>query len=110
MLKFWKKKATEASFPPSDLTWDEAATQLLARAVVQAPVPALLRQRLQRELKSAAEAVTQAAGRTRVTTEDLVAGIMAKMPEKLRAQFEEAAEGGPEQLRKLMGNIKNSNL
>lgn len=73
---------------PTKLTWSSQATQALDMALKQAPVPKLLKGKLRKELISAAEAHATQAGHSEVTAEDLVNGLMAKIPENMRGQVE----------------------
>ena len=76
MFKLWgDKKQSEAA-----VTWSSEATQALEMALAQAPVPALLKGKVRSELTKAAESATKSAGRSQVTPEDLVNGMMAKLP------------------------------
>ncbi len=106
MFPFWQKKSSSDSPAESNLTWDESATKALAQAVGQAPVPGIMKQRVKRELEQAAEEYARKAGKTTVSAEDLMQGIMAKLPEGMRAKVEDAAKQGPEGLKKLQDDLK----
>jgi len=106
MLNFWKKKNTESTPQRDGLTWSDAARAGLEQALAQAPVPALLKNRVRGELKSAAEATAQAAGRSEVTPQDLMEGMLSKMPAAMRNQVETAMKGGPEALNDLQKRLQ----
>ena len=89
---FFKKKTpkpTESSAP--NLTWQPQATQALKLALKQAPVPSLMKGQVEKELKKAAEEAAQKDNRTEVTAEDLMNGLMAKLPPNLRAKAQQMA-------------------
>ncbi len=114
MFSFWQKKSSNkrkseenSHNAPSDaLTWDASATKALAQAVGQAPVPSIMKQRVQRELAQAAEEHARNAGKTTVSAEDLMQGIMARLPEGMRKKVEDAAKSGPDGLKKLQDELK----
>lgn len=117
MLNFWKKKKNtnedgangDEATPQAGsgtLTWNAQASQALDQAVAQSPVPGMLKGRLKKELSKAAEAETTKAGRTEVTAEDLMTGLMSKLPAHMRSQIEEAAKQGPEGLKNLEKKLK----
>jgi hypothetical protein len=106
MFSFWQKKSSNKSEDGANLTWDDSATKALAQAVGQAPVPGIMKQRVKRELEQAAEEYARKAGKTTVSAEDLMQGIMAKLPEGMRAKVEDAAKEGPEGLKKLQDELK----
>ena len=103
MFSFWQKKSSNES---TSLTWDAAATKALAQAVGQAPVPGIMKQRVQRELAQAAEEHARNAGKTTVSAEDLMQGIMSRLPEGMRSKIENAAKEGPDGLKKLQDELK----
>lgn len=112
MLNFWKKKNKESSsgstHGANELSWSSEASAGLDQALAQAPVPALLKNKVRGELKGAAEAVTRTAGRTEVTPQDLMAGMLSKMPASMRSKVEAAMKEGPAGLEKLQNDLKNS--
>lgn len=89
----------------SKMPWDDTATQALEHAVQQAPIPALLRSTVKNELTQAAEAHAREHGRTTVTAEDLMQGLLAKMPAAMRAKAEQAIQQGPGALGKLKDEL-----
>ena len=103
MFNFRKKEKKEKNEDNSStsLTWDATATQALEQAMNQAPVPKMLKGKVKNELKKAAENVAQAANRTTVTAEDLMQGMLAKMPANMRNKVEDAMQKGPEGLESL---------
>jgi len=108
MFSFWQKKSTNQSEDKdtSALTWEDGATKALAQAVGQAPVPGIMKQRVKRELEQAAEEHARKSGKTTVSAEDLMQGIMSRLPEGMRAKVEDAAKQGPEGLKKLQDELK----
>ncbi|MGH9857830.1 MAG: PCP reductase family protein [Acidobacteriota bacterium] len=116
MLTFWKKKkqAPSPSSPEKDnstvpggnLPWNTAAKQAMDQATSSAPVPAMLKGRLKKELRKAAEDAARTAGHTEVTAEDLMHGLMSRLPENMRGQFEDAIKQGPEGLKNLEKRLK----
>lgn len=114
MVAFWnkkKKEKTETSIvdAPADtsvvqneeLTWDDRASQALEQAAAQAPVPSIMKKKIRNELKKAAEEFTKKDNRTTVSPEDLMQGLMSKLPANMRGKIENAAKEGPEGLKKL---------
>ncbi len=99
MFNFKKKEKKDDT--NTSLTWDATATQALEQAISQAPVPKMLKGKVKNELKKAAENVAQAANRTTVTAEDLMHGMLAKMPANMRSKVEDAMQQGPEGLKNL---------
>jgi len=108
LQNFWKKKNSQNS--PSDdkevvkggkLTWTKEAQQALEQSVSKAPVPKLLKNRMKKELQKAAEEVTRKAGQTEVTAEDLMHGLLAKLPPGMKHQIQQAAKQGPAGLKAL---------
>ena len=100
---FGEKKNDEAA----SLTWDQAAEAALEQAISQAPVPGMLRGRVKSELKKAAEEHARQQGHTNVTAEDLMNGMLAKLPANMKAKVEEAMKQGPrglEDLKKDLGS------
>lgn len=89
----------------SEMPWDNTATRALEHAIKQAPIPTLLRATVKSQLKRAAEAHAREHGRTTVTAEDLMQGLLAKMPAAMRAKVEEAIQQGPDALGKLKNEL-----
>jgi hypothetical protein len=106
MFSFWQKKSSNQNEGETALTWEDSATKALAQAVGQAPVPGIMKQRVKRELEQAAEAHARKAGKSTVSAEDLMQGIMARLPEGMRSKIEDAAKQGPEGLKKLQDELK----
>ena len=116
MFSFWKKESKESSKPVSnskiakpatgELSWDKSAIQALAQAVSQAPVPSMMKQRVKQELSSAAEEAARKAGKTTVTAQHLMAGILSRLPDNMRKKVEDAAKQGPAGLKKLQDELK----
>jgi len=104
MFGFGKKKQTQAQ--PDSLTWDDQARAALAQSIKQAPVPKLLKGKVKQELKQAAEEVTRKDNRTQVTAQDLMAGMLSKMPTAMRSKVERAAQQGPQGLKNLEKELK----
>lgn len=94
--------------PPASgaFTWDDQARQGVEQALQQAPVPKLLKGRVKKELKKAAEEAATKAGRTNVTIHDVMNGMLAKMPPHMRAQVEKAMQGGPDEVKKLQRRFR----
>jgi len=109
MFKLWKKhnKKEESEKSSAVLTWTADASKALEQSVAQAPVPGMLKGRVKNELKEAAEQVASAAGHTEVTAEDLMNGLMSKLPAGMRSQVEQAAKQGPEGLKNLEKKLRN---
>lgn len=103
-MAFWHKKKKDDA--PARLQWMPDASAGIEQALAQAPVPKMLRGRVKRELESAAEGAARAAGRDRVTMEDVMAGMLAKMPANMREQVEQAMQQGPEGLKNLQKRFK----
>ncbi len=89
------------------LAWDEAAKKSIEQAMANAPVPRLLRGRVMQGLIQAAEEKATEAGRDTVTAEDVVAGLLAKMPPALRDKVSQAIQKGPEGLKNLEQELRN---
>ncbi len=110
MFQFWKKKEkngdTQNNQKKSALTWNASAIAALAQAVSQAPVPSIMKGRIKSELSKAAEQATIAAGKTIVTAEHLMSGILARLPKDMRAKVEAAAKQGPKGLKKLQDELR----
>lgn len=109
MFQFWKKSKSESSELSTSgaITWDPKAQDALAQAVAQAPVPAMMKSMVKNELKKAAEEYAQKNGHTSVTPEDLMQGLMAKLPDNMKAKVENALKKGPSGLKDLEKELKN---
>jgi len=95
MNAFWnKKKESEQGQEPSsgELTWHPQATQAIEMALSQAPVPGMLKGQIKKQLTKSAESATRNAGRSEVTAEDVMNGMLAAMPDNVRGQVEQAIE------------------
>tara|TARA_Y100000310_G_scaffold305285_1_gene345274 strand:- start:366 stop:701 length:336 start_codon:yes stop_codon:yes gene_type:complete len=108
MNAFWNKKKEE---PTSDaggsLTWNSQATAAIEQSLAQAPVPKLMKNQIKKQLMNAAEATTRAAGRTEVTAEDVMQGLLASMPEDVRSQVEDAVQTkDPKKLQDLQNKLR----
>lgn len=103
MLKFWKKKKENQA--NTTLTWDSQASQALEQSLAQAPVPKMMKSMVKSQLKKAAEDVARQAGRTTVTAQDLMEGMLARMPGNLRTKVEDAMKQGPEGLERLKKDL-----
>lgn len=88
------------------MQWEESARQALDQAVAQAPVPGIMKQQAKRQLQQAAEEYARNAGKTTVSAEDLMQGLMARLPESMRKKVEEAAKKGPEGLKDLEREVQ----
>lgn len=102
---FWPKKKP-ADGASDALPWDAAASQALEQAANQAPVPGPLKGRVKKELKQAAEDYARQQNHTSVTAEDLMQGLLAKMPAAMRAKVEAAMQQGPQGLENLKGELE----
>ncbi|MCE9643179.1 MAG: hypothetical protein K8Q97_02510 [Candidatus Andersenbacteria bacterium] len=116
MFNIWKKKSKEegqtvpstnpSSKPAGQLSWDNSAITALAQAVSQAPVPSMMKGRIKQELSNAAEEAARKEGKTTVTAQHLMAGILSRLPENMRKKVEDAAKQGPAGLKKLQEELK----
>ncbi|OGY30944.1 MAG: hypothetical protein A3C02_01095 [Candidatus Andersenbacteria bacterium RIFCSPHIGHO2_02_FULL_45_11] len=107
MFSLFKKKSKEEPTTDNEsMRWDASATQALQQAVAQAPVPGVMKQQVKRQLQQAAEEYARNAGKTSVSPEDLMNGLMSRLPENMRKKVEEAAKKGPEGLKDLEKEIK----
>lgn len=104
MKNFFKRNKQEES--DQELTWSDQATQALKQSVAQMPVPGPMKKMAERELRKAAETEAQKQGHSEVTPEDLMTGLLAKMPENMRTKVEKAMAGGPEELEKLKKELQ----
>lgn len=105
MLNFWKK-SDKAVSADGAITWEAEAKQALDMAVAQAPVPPLMKGMVKKQLQEAAETYTQQAGRNKVTANDLMAGLMAKLPDNMKSKVEAAMKKGPAGLKDLEADLK----
>ena len=106
MFNLFKKKDQPQDRASKDtLTWEAGATQALDQALKQAPVPKMLKGTVKKQLKSAAEEVARKAGRDTVTAQDLMEGMLSKMPADMRAKVENAAKQGPGALKNLQKEL-----
>ena len=112
MFNIWKKKSKEegqnvtSPKAPSQLSWNNSAITALAQAVSQAPVPSMMKGRIKQELSSAAEEAARKEGKTTVTAQHLMTGILSRLPENMRKKVEDAAKQGPAGLKKLQDELK----
>lgn len=88
------------------LPWDDTAANALEHALQQTPIPALVRGTVKSELVKAAEAHAREHGRGTVTAEDLMNGLLAKIPAAMRTKVEQALQQGPDALGKLQDELK----
>lgn len=103
----FRKKQDNDNDNSAPLTWDTTATQALKAAINQAPVPTMLKGKVKKELKKAAETATRSGNRTIVTAEDLMRGMLAKMPANMRSKVEEAMQKGPAGIKNLEKELGN---
>lgn len=114
MFKFWKKKQAESqgsstSTSSGKLTWDPQAQAALDQSVAQAPVPKMMKSLVKSQLRKAAEEFTRKANRTTVTPQDLMEGMLSKMPAGTRTKVEDAMKKGPQGLKDLEKELKKKN-
>ena len=105
MLNFWKKSDKPVSHGGT-ISWEAEAKQALDQAVAQAPVPPLMKGMVKKQLQDAAEEYTKNAGRSTVTAEDLMKGLMAKLPDNMKSKVEEAMKKGPSGLKDLEKDLQ----
>jgi hypothetical protein len=86
MWKPWSKKQKDTA---PKLPWSAQASEALEASLAQAPVPAMLKGAMRKELTSAAETAAQKAGHSEVAPEDLLNGLMAKIPASMRGKVED---------------------
>lgn len=103
MFSLFNKKQPKQE---GNMQWEESARQALNQAVAQAPVPSIMKQQAKRQLEQAAEEYARNAGKTTVTAEDLMQGLMARLPDSMRKKVEEAAKKGPEGLKDLEKEVQ----
>jgi hypothetical protein len=94
MFKNWFQKDKSAPSPSGKVAWTAEATQALDEAVAQAPVPQLLKNRLKKELKKTAEDHAQKNNRTTVTPQDLLEGLMTRLPAHMQQKVKDMMEKG----------------
>lgn len=103
MLNFWKKK--KEGTQDTSLTWDAQASQALEQSLAQAPVPKMMKSMVKSQLKKAAEDIARKNGRTTVTAQDLMEGMLSRMPAHMRTKVEDAMKQGPEGLERLKKDL-----
>lgn len=106
MLSLFRRKKEDGSAVA--LTWHAQATEALEQAVAGAPVPSLLKKRLRKELTSAAEAHARKHGRSEVSPEDLMQGLLSKMPAEMKNRIMQAARKGPQGLQLLQKQLQQN--
>jgi len=104
MLGLNKKKEVSSV---TAIPWSESASQALKQAVAGAPVPKPLKGTMAKELKKAAEQHATEAGHSEVTPEDLMNGLLAKLPSKMKDKVTNAIAQGPDGLKNLESELKN---
>ena len=104
MFDFFKKKKQQPEGNQA-LTWDPQAQAALDQSVAQAPVPKMMKSLVKSQLRKAAEEITRQGKRTTVTPQDLMQGMLAKMPANMRGRVEDAMKKGPEGLAKLQKEL-----
>jgi hypothetical protein len=67
------------------MDWNEAAEQLLDQILMSTPLP--VRRQIETHIRTETEAAAEAAGRSRVSTNELVAGWVGATPEALRGEL-----------------------
>ena len=103
---FKKQKKSESENAGQEMQWEESAQQALEQSVAQAPVPGIMKQQVKRQLKQAAEEYARQAGKITVSPEDLMNGLMSRLPDNMRKKVEEAAKKGPERLKDLENELR----
>ncbi len=103
---FKKQNKSESENASQEIQWEKSAQQALEQAVAQAPVPGMMKQQVKRQLQQAAEEYAQNAGKTTVSPEDLMHGLLSKLPENMRKKVEDAAKNGPAGLKDLESELK----
>ena len=115
MQWWWKKKPRDesaAGTTPASIEgnqafeWDGKAQEALSQSVAQAPVPSVMKRRAHAELKKTIEQTVRAAGRTNVTVEDVMQGLLSKLPVQQREKVEAALAEGPAGLEKLKKTLR----
>jgi hypothetical protein len=100
-LSFFKKKNQSQTNNDQPLGWHKQAKAALQQSLNQAPIPKMLKGRVEKELKKAAEQAARDAKSKIVTPEHVMQGLLAKMPAKQRAQVEDAMSKGPQAIKDL---------
>lgn len=100
---FGKKKDSSGQ---SALPWNQDAKDALEQAMAGAKVPKLLKGRMKKELQKAAEGHARSKGKTEVGAQDLMEGLLAKMPAEMRNQVMQAAQRGPQGLEQLQKKLQ----
>lgn len=103
---FKKQQKNESENTNQEMQWDKSAQQGLEQSVAQAPVPGIMKQQVKRQLQQAAEEYARQAGKTIVSPEDLMNGLMSRLPANMRKKVEDAAKKGPEGLKDLKKEIR----
>lgn len=103
MFNLWKKKEENKDTLP----WSDQAQQGLEQALQQTPAPAMVKSTIKKQLMAAAENAARSAGHTEVAAEDLMQGLLSKLPAGMKEKVEQAAQQGPEGLKKLQDELKN---
>lgn len=105
MFKRWRRNKDDHNSKDNQSSnafkWDDKASKALDAAVSQSHVPAMLKNKVRGELAKAAEVAATKSGHDTVTPEDLMAGMLEKLPADIRNQVEQAAQQGPDGLTKL---------
>lgn len=99
----WPSGTGDKNDAPQDnttLQWDQQATQALELSIKQAPVPAMLKGKIRKELKKGAEDIARSAGRTTVTAEDLMDGLMSRLPPHMQEKAQKMIEQKKAELEK----------
>lgn len=89
------------------IPWSDQASRALEKAVAGAPVPKPLKGAMAKELTKAAEQHALEAGHSEVTPEDLMNGLLAKLPGKMKDKVASAIAQGPDGLKNLENELKN---
>ena len=104
MFKLFSKKSSPSV--TKTLSWDPTASQALEKALSQAPVPSALKGTVRKQLTKAAENQARLVEHDTVTAEDLMQGLLAKMPATLRSKIEQAAQKGPAGMKDLEDELR----
>lgn len=110
MFKFLNKKKENNNevVKQASIEWDSQATKALEQSLSQAPVPGPLKGTVKKKLMQAAEEHARKAGHSQVSAQDLMEGMLAQMPANMRAKVEKAAKQGPNGLKNLESELKDS--
>lgn len=113
MKAFWRKRKQEqptetAPCKDESISWSSDATTAIGQALAQAPIPAILKGKIRKELMAAAEEAAQVAHHSEVTPQDVMQGLLAKIPASVQSQVAAAmASKDPHQIAKLQQQLKN---